>query len=1003
MPAMLDVRLFGDLELAWDGEFVALPRSRKACEVLAWLALHPGTHSRSRVTARVWPDAAQDSARANLRSALWALRAALGPASAALVSDRDGVGLVGCDFTVDVLEFDRLVSEGSVEEAARVCRGELLPLFDADWVVRLRDEYGRGLIEVLDTVAARSGDTEHARRARLARTDRGDDATTTPSSAAARRQADPLVGRSAELDRLTRCWRGAERGSGTVVQLCGDGGIGKSRLASELLARAEDAGGLVAVGAPQGIGAPQPFDVWLDPIRLLARTAGPLPEDAAWPGELARVVPELSGGRAAAAPDLDRARFFEAVVDLIRWACGQRPVALLIDDLHLAAPSSLELLAYVGKRIPRLPAVLVLTRRRLPPRPDVDHVCSALRAGGALGLDIDLEPLPASAVRLLVHAEAGLSGSQVEDVVAAAAGSPLVAVETARAVASGAGQAAGLRSAVRWAIGRLNGQARLFVEIAAVARRELSRTEVAAQLPLADPLRAAAEALGSGLLRERGGAIGFRHALLAEAVYDDMADPVRARMHAAFADGLRRGTGRGRAAEIAKHLCLAGQEHLATAHLAEAAAEARAVGALAEAADLLGQISGIEVDDPGPLVELAEVQAWRGLPAESDAAFDRAIDLMAADDTRALAAVWLRRGRWMRGGLCHPSESRRSYATALDLLDRDDDADPRARIDALAGMAWAESAVGDPAKVDGLLSQVSALTARTATDPLLTHDIGLARAHALLRAGRFGESYAPLIAAAAAANRAHRPDMAHTCLMNAACAAACMGDFDRALDFVDRCLPLVVPNGLLRLGVYAYSARSAVMTRLGRLGEAKACCDRAADLAERTGLTELEALVRHDRALIAAAAGEWSRAASEFDAAIASHAPVSLPLTRLRLAEALARDGRFAEARTQLRAAAVEPVSPHDYPDTLVARMAMVQGLIARHEGDLDLAAKRFREAATGWRHRVDRPADRGSRYVAALVDLGRPPMAALIEPTSELARVDAELSQLEVAHADIR
>ena len=94
----------------------------------------------------------------------------------------------------------------------------------------------------------------------------------------------------------------------------------------------------------------------------------------------------------------------------------------------------------------------------------------------------------------------------------------------------------------------------------------------------------------------------------------------------------------------------------------------------------------------------------------------------------------------------------------------------------------------------------------------------MARGHALIRAGQFTASFGPLIAASAAAGRAGAPRYGlRLPQQRRPCAAACAGEFGRALDFADRCLPLVVPNGLLRLSVYAQTARSAILGRLGRL------------------------------------------------------------------------------------------------------------------------------------------------------------------------------------------
>ena len=73
--------------------------------------------------------------------------------------------------------------------------------------------------------------------------------------------------------------------------------------------------------------------------------------------------------------------------------------------------------------------------------------------------------------------------------------------------------------------------------------------------------------------------------------------------------------------------------------------------------------------------------------------------------------------------------------------------------------------------------------------------------------------------------------------------------------------------------------------------------------------------------------------------------------------------------------------------------MSHVQGLIALSRGELGLAARRLREAEAGWRRRAaaarvspDRDSAAGDRYVAALIDLGRPPIAGLVDPDRELA-----------------
>jgi DNA-binding SARP family transcriptional activator len=1090
--AVLEIRLLGELKVKFDGAAVELPASRRARALLAWLALRPGPHSRSRLAALLWPDVLDASARASLRSALWALRAALGQAADDyLRTGRDFAELTGDGLLVDVREFGRLLAARCPADAVALHHGDLLSELDADWVLDARDEHQDRLCAAygaLAAVAEADGDITAARdwaarraagkpldeqaareliRLLVAAGDQagaaaayyrlaarlGAELGISPAAETTRmiaglrqapmlaevpaavRSGAPLVGRGSEMRALQRHWRAA-RGGGTAVAISGDGGMGKTRLAREVLAAAAADGAWTATGAAGGPGAAAPFAIWSELLEDLLAQAGPLPDPPPrGDGDWAAVLAAIRTGVPVPAtdPGLDRIRFFDAAVTLLTWAARARPLALALEDLHAADRSSLELVAYAGRRIARLPVLLVLTRRRLPPRPELDGVLSALRARGTLAAEFDLGPLPEAVLDELVRSVEDVPAAHRERIVRLAAGNPLLAVETARSAAHDVDPAAGLAGAARQAIGRLSPAARLFTELAAVTGRDLDRAEVASLPLLASPAGAAAEALGSGLLQVRAERTGFRHDLLREVVYQDLPDPVRARLHEALAAWLRGRTPRGggalrgaarNTAEIARHFRFAGRDDLAADQLVLAAAAARAVAALPEVAAYLAEAVSLSQaagagPDPDLLIELAEVQAWRGMLAESDEAFGQALELIAPDDDGALVGAWVRRGNWLRGGICHPRESLRSYRAALDFLDRGGNRDPLIMAELLAGMAWAQAVAGDPQEADTLLreagkllGEAEKLLSEAGEAPglklsRLSHDIDVARAHALLRVGRFTESYAPLVAASTAAGRAGRPDLAYSCLANAASAAACTGDLPRALDFADRCLPLVVPNGLLRLCVYTHSARTALLRLLGRTGEARIACDAAAAAAERVGLPELEGLVHHDRGLLAAAVGDHQSAAAELAVALDLGAPVSRPLARLLRAGALARAGRADDAERELRAVALEPLSPADLPDTLVARMSHVQGLIALSQGEPDLAGRRLRQAEAAWRRRAaagralaDRDSAAGERYVAALIDLGRPPIAGLVEPDRELAALCADIAALGGADA---
>lgn len=163
---MLRVQLMGGLGLEANGTAVEAPPGRPARALLAWLALHPGTHARSRVAAALWPDVLDESARLSLRTALTALRRALGDQAQAVTATREQIGLAP-DVWIDVKEFDRLASAGRFADAIELHRGDLLPELDHDWLLEARDQQRAALAEATARVAdaeEEGGDLEAAIR-----------------------------------------------------------------------------------------------------------------------------------------------------------------------------------------------------------------------------------------------------------------------------------------------------------------------------------------------------------------------------------------------------------------------------------------------------------------------------------------------------------------------------------------------------------------------------------------------------------------------------------------------------------------------------------------------------------------------------------------------------------------------------------------------------------------------------------------------------------------------
>src|SRR5262249_27937913 len=116
-----------------------------------WLALHPGSHARSTVASSLWPNVLDESARTSLRTALSALRSAIGPS--AVSATRERIGLED-EVAVDWREFESLASDGRALDALDLCRGALLAGFDEEWALTARDAFADQVSAMLASLAA---------------------------------------------------------------------------------------------------------------------------------------------------------------------------------------------------------------------------------------------------------------------------------------------------------------------------------------------------------------------------------------------------------------------------------------------------------------------------------------------------------------------------------------------------------------------------------------------------------------------------------------------------------------------------------------------------------------------------------------------------------------------------------------------------------------------------------------------------------------------------------
>ncbi len=180
--------------------------------------------------------------------------------------------------------------------------------------------------------------------------------------------ADPFVGRETENAALDAALGDAWSGRGRLFLVAGDPGIGKSRLAAELTDRARASGAQVGWGRCWEAGGAPAYWPWAEVLTTLVDRIGPteLRERlGATTDDLAQIVPMLSAEApdARLAPDTARFRLYEAVVRLCRLSTIDAPLVAVLDDVHVADPSSLLLLQFLAGQLDGMGLLVVATYR----------------------------------------------------------------------------------------------------------------------------------------------------------------------------------------------------------------------------------------------------------------------------------------------------------------------------------------------------------------------------------------------------------------------------------------------------------------------------------------------------------------------------------------------------------------------------------------------------------------------------------------------------------------
>ncbi|WP_413761314.1 helix-turn-helix transcriptional regulator [Streptomyces sp. MMBL 11-3] len=365
------------------------------------------------------------------------------------------------------------------------------------------------------------------------------------------RSVSPVfVGRADELGTLNDALARAAAGEPQALLLGGEAGVGKTRLIEEFATSACREGAVVAVGGCVEIGADGlPFAPFSSALRALRRhLPGELAEAAAGQEEeLARLLPELGESPRGRHDEDGTARLFELTVRLLERVAADRPVVVLLEDLHWADASTRHLLAYLFRTLRSGRLLVVATyraddiHRRHPLRPLLAEL-DRLRTVRRIELNRFSRSEVARQIAGILAAEP--DPAQVDDIFARSDGNAFFVEELAVAARDGgcAGLTDSLRDLLLVRVESLPESSQRVVRIVAEGGSTVEYRLLAAVARLCedDLIEALRAAVGANILLATpdGDGYRFRHSLVREAVGDDLLPGERSRLNRRYAEAL---------------------------------------------------------------------------------------------------------------------------------------------------------------------------------------------------------------------------------------------------------------------------------------------------------------------------------------------------------------------------------------------------------------------------------------------------------------------------------